>query len=297
MRIRGAIVAVVIGIIATLLYANTRGTFDDNFTLTIEADAVGEGLGPGAEVKLHGLAIGTVQEVRSEGYERQSMTLSLEPGQAAALSADVAAQFTSSNVFGSTAIELVSNPEGPRLQRNQTLRIEAGAQNVTVTSVLRKVSAITGTLDSEKIDGLLDILSQNASLVGPVTKSIFELAKIVADTQRAPLSQTLGIGADVVNGLDGLAPPAIELIDGVLDASTFLSQPGGADRTNGAIQGADELLVRVGTLLEHNSSGLSEILSAVTDVLVPIAFAAGRRAGLRPHICAARQGARSVPDR
>ena len=39
------------------------------------ANTIGEGLMPGAEVKFHGLAIGTVKTLESTGYNRQRMTV------------------------------------------------------------------------------------------------------------------------------------------------------------------------------------------------------------------------------
>ena len=65
LRIRGLIVAVVLAVLGALLYQTAQGTFDDTFKLTVVANTIGEGLAPGAEVKFHGLAIGSVKDLEA----------------------------------------------------------------------------------------------------------------------------------------------------------------------------------------------------------------------------------------
>ena len=116
LRIRGLIAAVVLGTAGTVLYQLGSGSYDDTFKLTVVADVIGEGLTPGAEVKFRGLTIGSVKTLQSVGYNKQKITVELEPRQAKVLAADTTASFVSSNTFGLAAVELVSNGTGPRLR-------------------------------------------------------------------------------------------------------------------------------------------------------------------------------------
>ena len=113
LRIRGLIAAVVLGIAGIALYQLGSGRYDDTFKLTVVADVIGEGLTPGAEVKFRGLTIGSVKTLESVGYNKQKITLELEPRQIKALATDTTANFVSSNTFGLAAVELVSSGTGP----------------------------------------------------------------------------------------------------------------------------------------------------------------------------------------
>src|SRR5512139_2159404 len=97
LRIRGLIAAVVLAVAGTVLYQLGTGGYADTFKLTVMADTLGEGLTPGAEVKFRGMTIGSVKSLQSTGFNKQKITLELEPRQAAALAADTTANFMSSN--------------------------------------------------------------------------------------------------------------------------------------------------------------------------------------------------------
>src|SRR5882757_1928428 len=88
LRIRGLMVAVVLAVGGTVLYQATTGRYDDKFKLTVIANTIGEGLMPGADVKFHGMAIGSVEALQSIGYNKQKMTVLLDPRQAKVLTAD-----------------------------------------------------------------------------------------------------------------------------------------------------------------------------------------------------------------
>ena len=66
----------------TVLYQLAAGKYEPAFNLTVLADSIGEGLTPGAEVKFRGLTIGSVKKLESVGYNRQKLTLVLDPRQA-----------------------------------------------------------------------------------------------------------------------------------------------------------------------------------------------------------------------
>src|ERR1700722_9974553 len=109
LRIRGLIAAVVLGIAGMALYQLGSGSYQDTFKLTVVADFLGGGLTLGAEVKFRGLTIGSVQSLETVGYNKQKITVELEPRQAKALATDTTASFVSSNTFGLAAVELASS--------------------------------------------------------------------------------------------------------------------------------------------------------------------------------------------
>ncbi|MEZ0362553.1 MlaD family protein [Mycobacterium sp. pUA109] len=274
LRIRGLIVAVVVTVAATGLSQLATGRYHDTFKLTVLANTIGEGLAPGAEVKFHGLAIGTVTSLESAGYNKQRMTVELDPRQAAALTADTQAQFTSSNVFGSAVVELVSGGVGPRLRPNQTLVMGAGVQAASITGLLRQGQRIGQIVDSPDVNHIVAVLRRHGDLTEPVAKSIVDFAKILADAQTVPFSQTLAVMAGLVNGLNDFVP-LVGLLNELLDGLQFLGEPGGAQRTTDVLHQAGRLLGDVGGLLAKHLPWLVPLVASIMNLSVPSAYLFG----------------------
>lgn len=274
LRIRGLAVAVVLALIGTVLYQTAQGTYDDTFKLTVIANTIGEGLAPGAEVKFHGLAIGSVKELESVGYNRQRMTVLLDPRQAGALTTDTKARFTSSNVFGTAAVELVSDGNGPPLRSNQTLVMIADVQAASITGLLRQGQKLSRSFDNPEFEHVIEVLRRHADIVEPLARAGSDLAKIIADTNTMPVAQSLSVLASFVTGL-GDALPVVGLSTNLEDGLTPLVGPGGIERTNLVFQQTGQLLVDVGQLAGQNSTWIVQMVNAIMNVGVPASFAAG----------------------
>jgi len=274
LRVRGLIVATVAAIAATALYHLAVGSFTDTFRLTVITDTIGEGLAPGAEVKFHGLSIGSVKTLESIGYNQQKMTVELDPRQAKALTADTKAQFTSSNVFGSAAVELVSSGGGAPLRPEQTLVMNTDVQVASITGLLRQGDRIGQIIDSPEFTHILEALRRHTDLVEPVTRSSFDLARILADAQTVPFSESLAVISSFVTGVNDFVP-LVGLVNNLLDGLDFLVQPGGAERTNAVLQQAGQLLRDAGQIVIKNKPWLSPLLEGITNTSVPMMFTLG----------------------
>ncbi|WP_282779069.1 MCE family protein [Nocardia sp. CC201C] len=300
LRLRGLVVAVVIAVAATVVTTYAKGGFADRFELTIDAATLGEGLAPGAEVKFRGLAIGTVRTVETVGYGKQRIEVELDRAQARALTDDVTARFTSSNVFGSSAIELVTTGDGGPLREGATLSIGENAANATVAGVFRRAARLTAVLDSDSVRRLFDLLLDNADAIGPTLSSFFETARMMADGQRAPLAHYLAIGADMTEAFADLTPPVGRAVLQILEQSAYFGDETNRERTNQATDGAyTQVLVGIAELLDRNNPDLERILGAVLDLAVPISVSLGTVAPAYhriPALLAAVDGAFPVVD-
>ncbi|MBX9638892.1 MAG: MlaD family protein [Mycobacteriaceae bacterium] len=274
LRTRGLIVAVVLAMLGSVLYQTAQGAYDGSFKLTVVANTIGEGLTPGAEVKFHGLAIGSVKELESVGYNRQRMTVVLDPHQAAALTTDTKARFTSSNVFGTAAVELVSEGNGPPLRSNQTLVMSADVQAASITGLLRQGQKLTRSFDTPEFDHVVEVLRRHADIVEPLARAGSDLAKIIADTDTMPVAQSLSVLASFVSGL-GDALPVVGLSTKLLDGLTPLVGPGGIDRTNLVFEQTGQLLIDVGRISAQHNTWIVQLVNAIMNVGIPASFAAG----------------------
>lgn len=276
LRLRGVVIAVVIVITAIFVSSYARGDFADRFKLTVDASTLGEGLAPGAEVKFRGFAIGTVRKVETIGYGHQRIDVEIDRKQAAALTDDVTARFTSSNVFGSSAIELVPGTDGKTLRENTILQIGENATNATVAGVFRRAARLTQVLDSASVHRLFDLLLDNASSLSPVLKSFFDTARMLADGQQAPLGNYLRIGGDMTGAFQQFVPAAGHAVLAVLEQSAYFGDAGNQERTNKAVNGVNDAVLRgISDLLQQNNPELEKILDGVLDLAVPISVSLG----------------------
>jgi ABC-type transporter Mla subunit MlaD len=274
LRIRGVGVLAALAAAAIVLSQLAAGNYQPTFELTVLADSIGEGLTPGAEVKFHGLTIGSVKDLKATGYHQQRLTLLLEPGQAKALRADTRAQFTSSNVFGTAAVELVSSDRGPALTPGRTLTIGRDAPSASITGFLRQGSKLSSVLDSPEVKHILTFLRKHADLIEPVARSTFNTATILANAQTRPLSQSLSVIASFVNGFNDLMPLA-GLLNQLLDQLDFLAAPGGADKVNTIILQVGELLNFLAKTFQDNDHWLAPLATGLVNLAAPGAYSLG----------------------
>lgn len=256
-----------------LYQLGTRG-YADTFKLTVMADELGEGLTPGAEVKFRGLTIGSVKTLQSAGYNKQKITLELEPRQAAALATDTMANFMSSNTFGLSAVELVSSGSGPRLSSNQTLFVDTSKQSASISGLLRQGQKFGRIMDSPEIDHIIEIVRRHADLTEPVTRAYFDLIKMLTDSQRVPFSQSLSVFASVVNGVSD-AVPLIGLAYDLLNGMEFLAHPDGVERMNLIMDQTSQLLFDLTGIIATNISWLVPLVGGIMSVWLPAAFSIG----------------------
>jgi MlaD protein len=274
LRIRGLIAAIALGIAGTALYWLGTDGYADTFKLTVVADSIGEGLTPGAEVKFRGLTIGSVKTLQSVGYNKQKITVELEPRQARALAADTTANFMSSNTFGLAAVELVSTGSGPRLRPNQTLLIGANARSASITGLLRQGQQLGRIADSPDVDHIIEVVRRHADLTEPVTRSYFDLVKMLVDSQKVPFSHSLSVFASVVNGASD-SIPLIGLAYDLLNGMEFLARPDGVERMNVILDQTAKLLFTSDQMVARNVSWLAPFMGAMMDVLLPQSFMMG----------------------
>jgi hypothetical protein len=274
LRIRGLIAAVILGVAATVLYQLGTGGYANTFKLTVMADTLGEGLTPGAEVKFRGLTIGSVKTLQSAGFNKQQITLELEPRQAAALAADTTANFMSSNTFGLAAVELVSSGTGPRLSPNQTLMVDTNARSASITGLLRQGQKFGRIMDSPDVDHIIEVVRRHANLTEPVTQSYFDLMKMLADSQKVPFSQSLSVFASVINGVSD-AVPLIGLAYDLLNGMDFLAHPDGVERMNVIMDQTAKLLFNADGIFAKNMSWLVPLSGALMSAWLPAAYTVG----------------------
>lgn len=110
LRLYGIVFIAVIALLLSLSVAVYQQVFVSVVRITLEADTLGNQLDPRADVKLRGLLVGEVREVRADG-EKATLDIALKPEHVSRIPADVHARLLPKTLFGEKYVELVE-PRG-----------------------------------------------------------------------------------------------------------------------------------------------------------------------------------------
>ncbi|MEV7381513.1 MCE family protein [Streptomyces lydicus] len=105
LRLHGVVFLVVIGLLLSLTVAIYQKVFTPVVAITLQADTVGDQLEPLADVKLRGLIVGEVRDVRADG-DKATVDIALSPEQASLIPADVHALLLPKTLFGEKYVDL-----------------------------------------------------------------------------------------------------------------------------------------------------------------------------------------------
>ncbi len=108
-RAVGLLFLVVVALLMRLTVALYQHAFTPVALVDLKVDHTGNQLTRGADVRLHGVEVGTVRSVRSVGHGAD-VELALQPGKLAQLPADLHAQLLPKSLFGESYVALEPDP-------------------------------------------------------------------------------------------------------------------------------------------------------------------------------------------
>ncbi|MEO9329722.1 MlaD family protein [Gordonia aurantiaca] len=275
--LRGVMTIAVLCAVAALLGTHAQGGFDDRFELLLEADQVGDGLMVGAPVKHRGFVIGTVDEITALADGTQQVRLSIDPAEASGLGSDVEPGYSSANLFGTTAIELVSNgPGGEPLRSGQRLRITGDATVGTVTGVMNRTTTLTDAFTSSEMLAAIDGLADNAGPIARTARAYLTLLGDAREERAMSVRDFLGETTDILDGIRAVLTPTIGVVNTTMDASRFLETAAGQKRTIAAVSGlSSRLVLPVAEILADHRTSLGTIIAVALDIGLPLVLSVG----------------------
>ncbi|MEV6650814.1 MCE family protein [Streptomyces sp. NPDC051219] len=165
LRLYGIVFIAVIAVLLSLSVAVYQQAFTSVVRITLEASSLGNQLDRRADVKLRGLLVGEVREVRADG-EKATLDIALKPEHVSRIPADVQARLLPKTLFGEKYVDLVI-PQEP-----STRHIRAG-----------------------------DVITQDRSRVGiEVQQLMNDLLPLLRTVQPAELNATLSAFAIALEG-------------------------------------------------------------------------------------------------
>ncbi|AMU77041.1 MlaD family protein [Mycobacteroides abscessus] len=274
LKVRGLVLALVVAAGGYSLYQSGIGSYGQPFELTLITNTIGEGMGPGGEVKYRGYNIGQVKSLQTTGYNKQRMTVILDGRQAKALTSDTKAQFTSSNIFGTAAVELVSSGVGEPLKPGGVLEISSDVKAASITGFLRMGQRLGAILDTREFNAIIATFERHADLTAPVVRSFWDLFGMIADSQTVPFSKTLAVMASMIEGTNDFTP-VIGSANKLLDSLDFVVGPGNTERATAALDSLSDLLKVAGDGFRDNNDWAVPLIRSVLDLAIPYTYFLG----------------------
>lgn len=233
------------------------GTFNSYIPVTLTADRAGLVMETGGKVKLRGVQVGRVSQIKN-GTDQVSLQLEIFPEQAQFIPANVEARIRATTAFGAKYVDLVypKDPSSQRISAGQRLKSE----NVSteVNTIFQNLVNLLHKVDTSKLNAVLTAVADGVrgkgERIGEATSAANEVLIAVnerADTVRADWQALKGFS-------DTYAAAAPDIIR-TLDAASTTSATITANATS-----LDALLLSV---VGFSNSGI-ELLAPNQDNLV-----------------------------
>ncbi|HEU4912802.1 MAG TPA: MCE family protein [Actinomycetes bacterium] len=160
LRTYGVVFLLVLGLLVGLTVAVYNKTFVDVVTVSLETNRAGNQLAPPADVKLRGMIVGEVREVRSDG-EKATLELALAPETAGLIPADVSARLLPKTLFGEKYVDLQlpGRPSAERIAEGDVITQDRTATAIELETVLDNLLPLLRTIQPAKLNATLNALA------------------------------------------------------------------------------------------------------------------------------------------
>lgn len=278
----GLLVAALVAVaVATVALFN--GWLRSYVLVTLTADRSGLVMEPGGKVKMRGLAVGHVTDVRSATGGTAVMTLAIDPEYVRYIPANVAAQINATTAFGAKYVDLIypSEPSPERITAHQTLR--SSDTTSEVNTVFENIVGLLDKIDPAKLNATLSAIAEGVrgqgEAIGQATSDANQVLLALnprSETIRTDLhavrdfATTYGAAAgDLLTALDALSTTSTTVSERAGDVDALLVNVlGFADSGTQLLGTATDDLVRTVDALQPTTSLLFEHHPALTCTLL-----------------------------
>ncbi|GAA1649613.1 virulence factor Mce family protein [Mycolicibacterium murale] len=168
-KLAGAVLLVVVLVVATLVYIQFRGGFADNTKLTLVSSRAGLVMDPGSKVTYNGVEIGRVAKVApldSDGTTKAQLTLDVDPRYIDLIPANVNANIQATTVFGNKYVSFTS-PDDPVAARISSADV-IDVSNVTTefNTLFETITSISEQVDPVKLNLTLSATAEALTGLG-----------------------------------------------------------------------------------------------------------------------------------
>ncbi len=267
----GLLTVVALAAIVAVAVALFQDSFKSSVPVTVLADRAGLVMNPDAKVKLNGAQVGKVESIEALPDGGAALHLAIDPASVDVIPANVSAEITSSTVFGSKFVELVS-PAAPSPASLKAGTVITGGDNVTVelNTVFEQLVSVLSKVEPAKLNQTLGAFAKSLNGRGDkFGQSLVDLdsALIKLNPALENLNSVLAISPTVFDAFADASPDLLATIDNVARISpTFVDEQASLDALLISAIG----LADIGTeVISENRANLTDavhLLAPTTDL-------------------------------
>lgn len=268
LRLRGLAVIVVASLVAVGAWQGTRPDRSGQIQFAVTANNLGDGVSTDTSVRLRGLSIGSVVDIEPVGPRQQLVTLSVDEDRIDELSTAMNTRFVSSNIFGSTALELIPMPGGDAITTGT--RLELGdVGDYTVTTVLRDSGRLLLDVVTQDLSKAIDSSAELTQQMAPLLASALIVMQTVARTQNEPLAELLPKLANTTEGLAVFTPSALRTLVAIASVE-HLENPVRTEQAADTITEVSNLVLALSGEIVGALAPTSSAVDMLLDLLIPL---------------------------
>lgn len=268
LRIRGIAVLVAAAVVAAAAWWATEPDHSGQVQFAVTASNLGDGVSTDTAVRLRGMSIGSVIDVEPRGPQQQVVTVSVDENHLDELTTAMHTRFVSSNIFGSTALELIPRPDGQPITPGSTLDL-GDVGDYTVTTVLRDSGRLLLDVVSPELSASIDSAADLTHQMAPLLASSLLVMRNIARTQNEPLSELLPKFADVSEGIAVFTPSALNTLSAIASVEE-LEDEFRTQQASETITEVSHLVLALSGEIVGSLGPTSDAVDMLLDILIPM---------------------------
>ncbi|MFE9395373.1 MCE family protein [Streptomyces flavidovirens] len=230
LQLYGIVFLTVIALLLSLTVAIYQQVFTSVVRITLEADTLGNQLEPRADVKLRGLLVGEVREVRADG-EKATLGIALKPEHVRLIPADVHARLLPKTLFGEKYVDLVAPPTSSRntsarhIRAGDVITQDRTKVGIELQQLMNDLLPLLRTVQPAELNATLSAFA--TALEGRGDKIGDNLVRLEAYLRRLnphmpSLQEDISRFADVAEVYGEAAPDLLRVLENTLTTSRTL---------------------------------------------------------------------------
>ncbi len=217
LRRRGVAFSLCLALIALATWGVYSLRPQDVFTLTLRTPTVAAGIIEGAKVRIQGLDVGSVSEIRALGNAQQGVTLRIDGPQGRSLTNNVEAAFSAGNLFGVSEVILTPHEGGGALQNGAELAPTRRITDNTVSNMIMTLGDVNDDALRPHMSQVLLNFDASSKAMLPLLTALGSVAQTMQDTQRLSTAETFPTVVAALKAADPALGAMIPAFQSALD--------------------------------------------------------------------------------
>ncbi|MFJ8712434.1 MCE family protein [Streptomyces violaceus] len=258
LRLYGVVFIAVLALLLSLSVAVYRQAFTPVVRITLEADSLGNQLDPRADVKLRGLLVGEVREVRADGT-KATLGIALKPEHVAHIPSDVHARLLPKTLFGEKYVDLVppERSSARPIRAGDVITQDRTRVGIEVQQLMNDLLPLLRTVQPGKLNATLSAFA--TALDGRGDRIGDNLTRVEAYLRRLnphlpSLKEDIARFADVAEVYGDAAPDLMEILRNTVTTSRTIVEE--KDRLAAALQSTATVAGTAEDFLDANGDRL-----------------------------------------